>query len=133
MSGVNPYLSLQVVDTIGIVSFYNVSQTPWNAFFAEFGGAAEFALPTRPPRLPATLHRIGHGLDLEFDSSAGSIGELDVRLPDPARDVRSRRSAQLPALPLRRHASLDAVQRDRAAVRAQPPRPGEPDHQVGLP
>src|SRR5437016_10971856 len=73
--------SLQVLDNIDIISNCCGHAIAWNAFFAEFGGAPQPALPARTPRFPAALRGLGHRLDLGADSPAGSIGKLDVRIP----------------------------------------------------
>jgi hypothetical protein len=41
--------SLQVIDNLGIIAINRASTTAWNAIFAEFGGAAQPAVPTRTP------------------------------------------------------------------------------------
>src|ERR1039457_7595188 len=52
-----PVYSLQVVDNFGIVAIDSDWTTPWNLFFAEFGGTAQPAVPTGSPGLRAALRR----------------------------------------------------------------------------
>src|SRR4051812_16046146 len=74
------YLSLQVVDALGIVGLDRALETARNPLSAESGGAAQPAGPTRPPRFRAALRGLGHRLDLEPDSSPRSSRQLDLRI-----------------------------------------------------
>src|SRR5215467_153109 len=123
------YLSLQVVDILGIVDFGHGLPGAWHSFFAEPGGAAQSSVPARAPGFRAALRGQRDGLDLESDSPAGAPAELDVRLPVLFAHRSPARSSQLPAVPVRRHAAVDALQRDRAALGAEPAGSGKPDHQ----
>src|ERR1041385_2438863 len=54
------YLSLQVIDTLGIVGPERALETTWNSFSAESGGAAQPAVPARSPGLRAALRGLCH-------------------------------------------------------------------------
>src|ERR1039457_171666 len=124
---------LQVIDNSGIVAFDSVWTTPGNLFFAESGGTAQPAFPTGAARFRTTVRWLGRGLDLGPDSAAGAAAQLGIRLSNLPGHEGARRRAKIPALHLRRHAAVAAVQRNRAALGSLPPGPGEFDHQDGLP
>src|ERR1019366_6435594 len=127
-----PIDSLQVIDISGIVAFDSVWTTAWNLFFAESGGTAQPAVPTGAPRFRTALRRLRRGLDLGPDSAACPAAQLGVRFSSLPGHEGARRRAEIPALYLRRHAALAALQRDGAALGSLPPGPGESDHQDGL-
>src|SRR5258708_3450986 len=109
------YLSLQVIDILGIIRIDAVFQTAWNLFYAEPGGAAQPAVPTGAAGLRAALRGLGDGLDLEPDSSTGASAQLDFRLPGVSPHEATGGSAQLCAVHLRGDAAVAALQRNRAA------------------
>src|ERR1022692_732920 len=127
-----PIDSLQIIDISGIVAFDSAWTTPWNLFFAESGGTAQPAVPTGAPRFRTALRRLRRGLDLGPDSAACPAAQLGVRFSSLPGHEGARRRAEIPALYLRRHAALAALQRDGAALGSLPPGPGESDHQDGL-
>src|ERR1039457_5105817 len=128
-----PIDSLQVIDISGIVAFESVWTTPGNLFFAESGGTAQPAVPTGAARFRTTVRWLGRGLDLGPDSAACAAAQLGIRLSNLPGHEGARRRAKIPALHIRRHAALAALQRNRAALGSLPPGPGEFDYQDGFP
>src|ERR1035441_5904264 len=128
-----PNDSLQVIDIFGIVAFDSVWTTPRNLFFAESGGTAQPAVPTGAARFRTTVRWLRRGLDLGPDSAACAAAELGIRFSNLSGHEGARRRAEIPALHIRRHAAVAALQRDGAALGTLPPGPGEFDHQDGFP
>src|ERR1039458_6249604 len=72
---------LQVIDRIDIISFKRAWKNPWNPIFAESGGTAQPAVPTRTPGFRAALRGLRRGLNLGPDQSPGPAAQLGLRFP----------------------------------------------------
>src|ERR1035437_6254711 len=127
-----PVVSLQVIDNYGIVAIDSAWTIAWNAFFAEFGGTAQPAVPTGAPGFRTTLRWFRRGVDLGRDSPAGIAAQLGVRFPGLPGNGGAAGRGEILAVHLRRDAALSAVQRDRAALGPVSAGPGQPDHQDGV-
>src|ERR1035437_9234459 len=111
-----PIHSLQVIDKYDIVAIDSAWKTPWNLFFAEFGGTAQPAVPTGAPRFRTALRRFRRGMDLGPHPPAGIAAPLCVRLRGlPGHAGADGRGERL-AVHLCRDAALAAVWRHRPAL-----------------